>query len=225
MSDEVTNLKIMNSCYNFTRWQFDKIKPYVKGSVLEVGVGLGNLTPYLLNEGYHGVDINEDHVSYCVKKFGDCFSVLDIGKECPDIVKRRFDTVVLINVLEHVEQDLKALNNIYQMLKPKGRLIIIVPQYKSLFNNIDKADGHYRRYTKKELQEKTNLLFKTIHISHFNSIGCLGWLKNKIFKETTHKTQNLNTFNKIVPFIRLYEDRLPTPIGLSIVLIAQKGNE
>lgn len=217
---EVVNLKSMTSCENFTKWQYDQIKSFINGRVLEIGCGLGNLTPYFFNSNYQGVDIDSNHVKYCTEKFGPRFFLLDVGKEA---LVTSVDTIVMVNVLEHVENDWRALRNCNFMLDKGGLLVLIVPAYQFLFNEVDRADGHYRRYNKKELKQKLEQAgFKVIHSKYFNMTAILGWLSDKVFKRAEHKRKDLKTFNKIVPIIRTVEDNIPNPIGLSIVMVGKK---
>ena len=95
------------------------------------------------------------------------------------------DSVICFNVLEHIEQDEKALKNIFDLLEPGGRLLLLVPSHPWLYGTLDQHLGHYRRYGKKELKNKLETLgFKVIFLKYFNRIGIWEWfLNSKILRK------------------------------------------
>jgi SAM-dependent methyltransferase len=134
------------------------------------------------------------------------------------------DSVICFNVLEHIEQDEKALKNIFLLLEPKGRLLLLVPSHPWHYGGLDQHLGHHRRYGKKELKNKLEATgFKVIFLQYFNLIGILGWfLNSKILKRKRLPSFQLRIYNLLVPLFKL-EKILPLPFGTSLLVVAEKS--
>lgn len=135
------------------------------------------------------------------------------------------DTVVMVNVLEHIEQDREALAHLFRMLRPGGHLLIIVPALQVLMSKLDVKFGHFRRYHRGELAEKvagaggTPIVFR-----YFDFAGIMPWLVlNKLFGATTFNPQFVRAHDKfVVPVSRAIERVIVPPIGKNLILVAQK---
>ena len=178
-------LFILEEAEAYHRWIFEKIKPYLGKDILEVGCGIGNLTALLLNKGRVIVaDVNEDYLRTVENKYRDHPNLKgaftwDIQQDPPKNLGTCIDTIVCSNVLEHIEDDDYALRNFCELLPVGGRLIILVPALKVLYNVLDKELGHFRRYSKEELIQKiTGNGFRVITLRYFNLFGILGWFIN-----------------------------------------------
>ena len=225
MEDEKKNLKLMEKCGNYNKWIADTLKPFVKGKVLEIGCGNGSVARYFFNKKYFGVDIDEEHVKYCQKIFKSLkqFFVLDAEISCPAFFRHKFDTVICVNVLEHVFNDTLMLDNAWRMLKKGGRLVVLVPAHKNLFGELDKADGHYRRYSLEMLLDLFGDRFIIEKYSEMNMAGSLGWfVTGKVFPTKVHKEEDLGLFDDLVPVFRWVEKRVKIPFGLSILIVGEK---
>ena len=138
-------------------------------------------------------------------------------------LKEKFDSLVLLNVLEHLPDDNYALENCKFLLKPKGTLIILVPAYKFLFSRMDKELHHFRRYTAKSLRKKIAAQSFQINKSfYFNFLGIFAWLYGKIFKLKVLPSSEMNVFNRLVPLGRLLDKIVFQRTGLSTIVIAKK---
>jgi hypothetical protein len=133
------------------------------------------------------------------------------------------DTVVCLNVLEHVEDDIGALNNIFSALSKGGRAIVLVPHGQEIFGTLDVALGHHRRYSHRELQEKMERVgFNVEKILNFNRISRPGWyVSGRILKRTTLGATQMALFDQLVWLWRRIDQRLPWP-PTSIIAIAAK---
>ncbi len=152
---------------------------------------------------------------------------LDIsGTEIDKYRSYHIDSVLCLNVLEHIEQEEKVLRNIFNLLESKGRLLLLVPSHPLLYGSLDRNLGHYRRYGKKELKDKLEALgFKIISLNYFNRIGTLGWLLNsKILRRKTLPALQLRMYNLLVPFFKL-EKLIPLPFGTSLFAVAERKND
>ena len=134
MDIERTNtitLSILEKATSYHRWIFEKIKPYLKGNILEVGCGTGNLTGWLLRLGKVVVsDMNEDYLQLVEEKYRDHPNlkgvfIRDIQQEPSKELLASFDTIVCSNVLEHIGDDVSVLRHFHQLLSGEGRLILV----------------------------------------------------------------------------------------------------
>lgn len=218
-------LESMSKASWYNTWTTQIFKTYLKGDILEVGCGIGSFTKTLTSYGnVYAFDTDRTSVSLTKKAVKNAKVGFGDIEEGTYFFKKTFDTVVCINVLEHVKQDQKALSHMVSLLKPKGTLILLVPAHPMLFGDIDQAIGHYRRYTKKDIQTmlKKNKL-KITYIRGINFLGALGWLiSGKILHEVTVNEKKLKLFDKVAPFILPVEKVIEPPIGTSILAIAQK---
>ena len=218
----------------YGRWIFSILKPFIKPNVLEIGAGLGNYAGHYA-DGSRIIlsDVDKRFVSLMKKKFAGRSDIkildLDIMKSDKGTEKamksEKINTVIAVNVLEHIKDDFQALKNCYRLLPPGGRLLIFVPALPSLFGSIDEAFGHYRRYTKKEFTDKIRVSgFKVISVRYFNIIGIIWWfVMGKVVKA---KNLPLSTglFLKIaVPLVEQLEKITSPPIGQSLIAVAEKG--
>src|SRR6516225_2247715 len=139
----------------FTKWMADTIRPYMGDRVLEIGAGTGNLTANLVPRTvYYASDINPQYLAR-LEKLKPTRPYLQV--KATDVMaaetypSEHFNTVVCLNVVEHVEDDVAALKNIRRTLDEHGRAIILVPNGPGLYGTLDKVLGHYRRYTREGL--------------------------------------------------------------------------
>jgi hypothetical protein len=135
----------------------------------------------------------------------------------------RLDTVVSLNVLEHIEDDLAALSNMHQLLNGQGNLIVIVPAHQWLYGTMDSSIGHYRRYTKVSLARKLENAGLTVETQFYlNAVGALGWLVNgRLLRQEVPPTGQLAWFNQLVPLLRGVEQRIRPPFGISLVSVSR----
>ena len=215
----------LNRAPRFTKWMADTIRPYVGERVLEIGAGIGNLTTNLVpRTEYYASDINEHYLDrlnnlkltrpYLEVGYTDASA----GETYP---KAEFDTVICLNVVEHLEDDVKALRNICGSLEKEGRAIILVPSGPGLYGTLDKVLGHYRRYTRDQLVEAcARAGFRVEKVLKFNRIGSPGWWWNgKVLKKTTFGFWQIKLLNTLIPFVRPIDRFLPLPHLSWIVIL------
>lgn len=218
-------LENMNQAKFYNKWTLKKFEKYLKGSILEVGCGIGNFTATLSIYGdVTAIDIDQNLIKKFTNKNTDIkVGFGDIEKGDYFFPKKTFDTIVCINVLEHIENDEKALENIYKLLKKDGNLIILVPIYNFLYGEIDRSIGHFRRYEPDDLVRRIkNHGYKIISHKKLNFLGAIGWfISGKIMKNTKVTESKIKLFNLISPILIL-ERIIEPPVGTSILIIAQK---
>ena len=225
-------LELFANAPHFNKWLFENISSYCQGNILEIGSGIGNISKLLLQQNLQVTlsDLRKDYCEQLLLDFGknsNLQNVLQIDLSLKDFEKKyeqslhKFDTVIALNVIEHIEDDNLVINNCKKLLKPNGRLIILVPAFMKLYNSFDKELGHYRRYNKKKLGD----LFQTQHlqiirIQYFNCAGILGWwFTGSILKKKIIPRNQLAIYEKLVPLFRLFDNLLMKRIGLSVIAV------
>jgi len=172
-------LHALSGAPRFNRWMADTIRPYVGERVLEIGAGIGNLTRAIIprRKRYVATDIDPEHLARLATRFQHrpnlSIRYCDLARSSDFAdLSASMDSVVCLNVLEHVEDDMHGLRNIHSALKPGGRAIILVPHGQEIFGTLDVALGHYRRYSHAELKEKMEKAgFRVERILDFNRIS------------------------------------------------------
>ena len=222
-------LQRMKKLRRYNQWIFSKFHPFLGRRVLEIGSGVGNITKLLLDRDVIiATDVEPKYLTFLKNTFGQYkkFMVENFDISGSDIERYRqyhIDSVICFNVLEHIEKDEGALENIFNLLEPKGRLLLFVPSHRWLYGSLDQHLGHHRRYSKEELKKKLeNTGFKVILLKHFNRIGILGWyLNSKILRRKRLPSFQLRIYNLLVPLFKI-EDLFPLPFGISLLTIAER---
>jgi 2-polyprenyl-3-methyl-5-hydroxy-6-metoxy-1,4-benzoquinol methylase len=226
-------LSILEEAPAYHRWIIEKINPWLRGKILEVGCGTGNLTELLLQHGkVIPSDVNEAYLRTVERKFKGRFNLgvplrWDIQTLPPPDLEGPMDTIVCSNVLEHIEEDEEALGHCFRLLSPGGRLILLVPALKWLYNSLDQELGHCRRYSRAELVQKLkNQGFRIARVMFFNGFGVLGWFVNgTILRRRILPRRQARLFNRMVPLFLRIEKGVPTFIGQSLIAIGEKEME
>ena len=220
-------LRAMEDAGRFNRWMAETIAPFIGDRVLEIGAGIGNLTK-LLSHGkreYIVTDIDREYLmhlqGFTRERPNVSTAICDLAK--PDDFepfRERMDTVVCLNVLEHIEDDRTGLQNIRSALIPGGRAVVLVPQGAFAFGTFDEVLGHCRRYSRTELMRKvTDAGFKIERVLEFNRGTYPGWLLNgKILRRRTLSRLQLAIFDRFVPLLRPIDRWLPWPSTSLIVI-------
>ncbi|MCM8794452.1 MAG: class I SAM-dependent methyltransferase [Candidatus Omnitrophica bacterium] len=223
----------LKNAVHYYQWIYRTVKPFLGARVLEVGCGGGHFTRLLLDrERVVSTDISKIYVEEVAGRHKNLenfsafvFDILD--PSLLSLSSEQFDTVVCLNVLEHIEDDATALSHIGSVLAPGGRLILLVPALKWLYGEMDRADRHFRRYTKKELSCKlSDASFTLEKMLYFNFLGTFGWFLNgRILKRKLLPENQLGAFDRLVPFLAAVESVVPIPFGQSLIAIARREKE
>jgi glycosyltransferase involved in cell wall biosynthesis len=222
-------LHSLSGTHRFNRWMADALRPWLGDRVLEIGAGMGNLTGELLpRAAYALTDIDPLHLHYLKNRYAANRNIsvrlLDVADAAHfQGLEGQFDSVVCLNVLEHVERDAAGLQNIFAALAPGGCALVLVPRSMQLFGTLDTVLGHVRRYTDAELEQKLKAAgFAVEKIFTFNRIGVPGWwLNGRVLKRKHFGRFQLKLYDSLVWLWRLLEQVLPWP-GLSLIAVARK---
>lgn len=227
----VRDLEIMSEALNYRKWLFGHIAPFIGHRVIEVGAGLGAYTSLLVDrEAVIAIDLHMPCFLNLRKRFAQYPHITPI---CCDIAGPPIthlhafcpDTVLAVNVLEHIRNDMKAIANMYDYLVTPGRLILIVPAYNSIYGTIDESVGHVRRYGKSELALKLAVAgLRITEMRYLNSLAVPAWFLNgRVLKRTAESPRQVRIYDRlVVPWLSKIEGILPPPFGLSIMAVAEK---
>lgn len=215
---------------NYTNWVVDEFRPFIGQVVLEVGLGHGAYRPLLQPQKYFGIDLDENEVVDARRRFpNDTFFIGDIAD--PNLTNRLsgcgIDSVLCVNVLEHIRLQEQALTNMLSALVPGGHLLLFVPAFPLLFNSLDELAGHYRRYRKSDMTGHIKPPHQIVKMKYFNSIGGAAWLINNLIRHQSLNDPSVNAqirvFDRFVLPMSRVVDRVMSPyFGQSLIVVVKK---
>jgi glycosyltransferase involved in cell wall biosynthesis len=213
----------------FNLWMGDRLRPFIGDRVLEIGAGIGNLTEqFIPRDLYVASEVNPNYVAYLrAYSLGKPYlrvRQLDVMR-ADDFagLDERFDTVLMVNVLEHVADPAVALANIHRSLMPGGRAVILVPQHPWLYGTLDTALEHRERYTRAGLERSlVEAGFALDGLLEFNRASVPAWWFNgRVLKRRVFSRVQLKAFDMAVPLLRHLDPVLPWP-SQSLIAVARK---
>jgi glycosyltransferase involved in cell wall biosynthesis len=226
-------LRRMASLAPYNRWLHDRFEHYLGSRILEVGSGVGNQTQFFLNgrERVVASDIEPHYLRELNGRFSDKPNLRVASYRFPltdddrrELCNERLDTIVCLNVLEHIEDHQGVLRDFASVLHPGGHLVLLVPALKALYGTLDKHLHHFRRYSADELREVVTGSGLTIDaIRYLNRPAVPGWfLSSRILRRRVMPRGQLRIFKWVMPLLKLEEQR-PPGFGLSLLVLARKS--
>jgi len=217
----------MEKAVFYNRWLVLRVKNYLNGDILEIGCGIGNMTELLAKYGkVTATDIDKYYINRTKKRMKKLASVgygdAETGKFF--FSDKKFDTVINFNVLEHIENDEKAIVNMRNRLRKGGRLVVVTPAHPTLFGSLDANLGHYRRYSKAEIIKKfENAGLVVRETRYLNWLGAVGWFVNaRVLRRKILPAKQLSLYVIFsTPFLFL-EKFISLPFGLSVLVVGEK---
>lgn len=222
-------LELFQHARKWKKYFSRQIKPFIKNRVLEVGAGIGSTT-LLLNDhtasSWIMLEPDDTMVHALQQKLdaGEFPSNCDVQKGTIDTVSGSFDTIIYIDVLEHIESDQKEMEKAAAKLDPGGHLLILSPAFQHLYNPFDKAIGHYRRYTRKMMSSITPTNTELVSCRYYDSTGYFAALMNKLLLRKKYPSLKEVKFwdNWLVPLSRITDPLLFHSFGKSIIGVWRK---
>jgi len=228
------DLETMSEAVRYQRHIFGLVRPHLGSHVLEVGCGIGTMSRQILGT-------NQALRLVCIEPNANCARLAreELNgqprvairmchlEECAraDLKAERFDTIVCVNVLEHIEDDVQALALFREVVTAtNGKVLIFVPAVQRIYGPHDAALGHHRRYSKRSLTAAFKAAgLVTESIRYTNPIGLLGWMYNLyVSGNTEHTSGQVRLFDRLVAPWALPLERVVTPpIGLSLFAVGR----
>jgi glycosyltransferase involved in cell wall biosynthesis len=222
-------LSELDKARRFLLWVGKTIRPWVGDRVLEIGAGLGSITNQIIpRELCVAAEVNPNYLaylrSYAIGK--PYLHVMELDPAKPEMfrgLEAQFDTVIMLNVLEGLEDPLSTLKSSYESLRNGGNLVIQVAQGKKRFGTLDQERGRHQRFERSELCELVQAAgFHIQHIMEFNRMSVPGWLLNgKLLKRKSFSRVQLKVLDTLLPLIRPLERLWPWK-GLSLIAVGTK---
>jgi SAM-dependent methyltransferase len=225
-----TELHALAAAKNYYRWVISQFAPYIGKRVIEVGAGIGTFAQSLLNNVTVSelvlVEPSDNLFPLLQRRFAEEPRVKSVHGYFQLIASpATADSIVLVNVLEHIAEDQAFLNDAHATLTPGGTLLLLVPALPWIYGSLDQAFGHYRRYTKTSLASKLQVAgFGIIRLAYVNLLGIVGWfLTGKVLKRMTIKSRHVRWYDQwVIPWLLRLEGRWEPPCGQSLIVIARK---
>ena len=233
----VDTLEVFEDAHRYNAWICERANDSIGERVLEVGSGIGNIVSEVLSrsnvKSLVATDLRASSLAVLRDRFGHdprlTTEVWNAEDPAPEILLAdKFDTVICSNVLEHICDHERALKNIREILKPGGRLVLLVPSNPTIYSGLDEELGHYRRYTREELMRVLGAAGFEVHnmISH-NLVGALGWWwAGKVRGRRTLRANDTKNFDKLVPLLKHIDPYITKPFGgVSLIAITSPKAE
>lgn len=209
---------------NYLSWIAELVRPYLGNSVLELGAGIGSITE-LYADGRRVVasDVSSDCVLALRRRFAQSSNVTVARMDLRELSdgRDRFDSVVMINVLEHIENDARVLAELRRLLSPDGTIVLWVPALNGLYGQWDRKVGHYRRYSKWRLREVAHEAgLAIVELRYVNALAIPAWIAFSRTDVDRTQSFSLSVWDRTgVPLGRALEQRIRLPFGLNLLAV------
>lgn len=217
----------MTAAPRYRQWEYDLVAPHLGRSVLEVGSGMGHFSEKLVESRRDRLvlsDIDKPSLEQLRQRFADCANVEIAEITLPGRLDLRpVDSVVAMNVLEHIEDDVQALCDLANVVSPGGRIILWVPAYMQLYGDFDRMVGHVRRYTPRTLRAALETAGLGVReIRRVNLLGGIAWWAAVRAGGARRPDSRLVWLydNLVIPASRTFEAVIPPPFGQSLLCVA-----
>jgi SAM-dependent methyltransferase len=218
-------LKYFDRAYNFRNYQFLLIKKYIKKNVAEIGPGSGVILKKYIKQ-CKNIDLYEPDIKLfrnLKKKFKNKKIVL---KNKTFKTYKKYDTIIILDVLEHISNDKNQIQKLINSLNKGGSLIINVPAFNLLYSKFDRDIGHFRRYNKTNIKNKIKgLKFLEYKMFYYDSLGFVLSLMSKIFYSKKYKNQfenKIKLWDMFIPISKIIDFFIFNRFGKSLCIIIRK---
>ena len=233
-------LTTMASMGNYHRWIFEEVHPFLGMRIAEIGGGLGTFSQEII-EGHvrlhaeSSLDVFEPAVdlhSHLRQRFLTSHADLMAARRLAAVTgyfsasANRYDSVVMVNVLEHIQQEDGLLADIHEALTTDGTIIVVVPALSWLYSRFDRAVGHVRRYEKRPLCALLSKHgFKIVKAQYMDVVGAVGWYVVNVLAQSRSLNCSLAAFYDRcgIPLTRRLEHLCRPPIGKTLLVVGKKS--
>lgn len=220
-------LEINGQAKNYLSWIQELVQPHLGRRVLEVGSGRGDLTAgFAQDRMLLATDCSDTNLTHLRERFAGerniAVEALDAAQYQP---RELFDSIVMINVLEHIEDDVAALRRLGSGLAPGGKIVIYVPAFAALYSPWDAKIGHFRRYTMPSLAATVRAAgLRPADMRYVNAFGALMWFAFcRMLRQEPAQTWVVRSWDKLaLPVLHAVEKRVSPPFGISVFCVAER---
>jgi SAM-dependent methyltransferase len=228
---EGRDLEVLGDMPNYYSWIMETFKPHVAGRVVEYGAGAGTVSAQLLPLASRLTLVEPSaNLTVLLKdrfKGESQVEIIDafLQDHVASLQDNSVDTIILVNVLEHIEDDRDAARHLVRALRPGGKLLIFVPALQALMSELDRVHGHFRRYHRDDLVTKIQAAgADVLACRYFDFVGVFPWfVLNRLMGATAFNPALISINDRfVVPVSRLMEQMVGAPFGKNLILVATK---
>jgi len=221
------DLEAMTFALNYHRWIVREFATYLGDFVAEVGAGSGSVSQLLLErnpKSLHAFEPSNNLFPSLVKALSDDARAKAVNDFFSARDGPKFDTVIYINVLEHIEDDRAELATAFAALNPGGHLLVFVPALSWLYSRHDRDIGHFRRYSKPELAALVaETGFSVVKNRYFDIAGIIPWYVNFVLLRNSVGEKSVALYDHwVVPLMSRVESVVTPPLGKNVLLVGRK---
>jgi SAM-dependent methyltransferase len=222
-------LEAMGSADRYRRWIVDSFAPFLGRRVAEVGAGIGSISQLLLAQPLERLTAFEPSDNLfpmlAAALAGDARASAVHGLFGPGEAGKEYDSIVYVNVLEHVEREREELDRARAALRPGGHLLVFVPALAWLYSNFDREVGHYRRYSRDGLERVVGHAgFEVVRSHYFDVAGVLPWYVYFTLLGRSLGKGSVSLYDRlVVPPMRRLEGWVKPPLGKNVLLVARRN--
>ncbi len=225
-----SELELFQNATNWKQYYGEKLKPFISGDVLEVGAGMGGTSKFLINKhvkSWAFLEPDEELLNKIKSNFTwpKPLSIDYINGYSSGLANSAmYDTIIYIDVLEHIKDDYQELDNICKHVRPGGHIVTLSPAFLAVYNDFDRQIGHFRRYDMKMISVMQFSSLKLKNCFYLDSIGLMASFINKYFlKQSLPSNQQIKFWDSyIIPVSKVFDNVLSSKFGKSIVAIWEK---
>ena len=221
----------MELAVNYRRWIFDIVRPYLGARVIEVGAGMGAFSRTMLASGV------VEHL-IALEPAENLYPILSgrLREDPRALAMRAYleglqmegvaDSLIAVNVMEHIEDDGRFLRSAHCALVPAGTILLLVPALPWLYGSLDREFGHYRRYLKSDLARRMDEAgFRIELLRYMNFTGILSWfVAGRVLRRRTIAPFQVRFYDGLViPVIHHVENTIKAPVGQSLIAVGRRS--
>ncbi len=219
-------LELFAEAKHWKRYIYNQMAAYLGDEVLEVGAGYGGSTVHLARkQADRWVCLEPDPELAAQLRLrldrGECpsFCEVRIGTLDGLAADDRFDSLIYLDVMEHIEDDIAEFCAAVHHLKPGGHLVVLAPAHQWLFTPFDRTLGHFRRYDRKTMRQFTNGDVELVRLDYLDSVGFMASLANRlVLKQPMPTRRQVRIWDRLmVPFSRVLDRILFHRVGKSVL--------
>jgi len=224
-------LELFAEAVHWKRYFRSAIADRLVGDVLEVGAGIGETARHLLDGRQRSwlclePDERLGTRLHAWAEAGDVapLPTVQIGTTADLDPSSRFDTILYIDVLEHIEDDRAEMARAAQLLAPRGALIVLSPAFQQLFSDFDRSVGHFRRYTRASLAEVMPPSVRQVRLRYLDSVGFLASLSNRaLLRQALPTRRQIALWDRVmIPASRVLDPLLARSFGRSVLAVYER---